>query len=89
MNTYIIKTYDSITGDVMETLDMNIGICENAKSEFQHILEEKADIDKYAKGKEQSYYALLECVCSNTSEEKECYAPRIEFSIVDEMICVK
>ena len=41
MNNYIIKTYDSITGDVMETLDMNIGICENAKSEFQHILEEK------------------------------------------------
>ena len=89
MNTYIIKTYYSITWDVMETLYMNIGICENAKSEFQHILEEKADIDKYAKGKEQSYYALLECVCSNTSEEKECYAPRIEFSIVDDMICVK
>ena len=89
MNNYIIKTYDSITGDMIETIDMNIGICENAKSEFQHILAEKADIDKYAKGKDQSYYAVLQCVCSNNSEEEECYAPRIEFSIVDDKICVK
>lgn len=89
MNNYIIKTYDSITGDLIETIDMNIGICENAKSEFQHILEEKAVISKYPFEKCNSFYAVLLCVCCINSEAKECYAPKIEFSIVCDKICVR